>query len=515
MKLSLTLAAFSLAGYVLSLAVPQTPFQLNTNPFIQSIEDQLRLNKLDPKIHQFWQHTLATDREQVSRISQGVPGKEFNPQQFENTVVHEKVASHVLRYKSVPKHLGVDTVDQYTGYADIMEEDKHLFFWMFESRNDPTTDPVVLWLNGGPGSSSMMGLFFELGPSSVSPELKVVRNDYSWNNNATMIFLDSPVNAGFSYSSHDVNTTVSTSEDVITFLELFFKGFPQFTKVPFHISGESYGGHYVPKLAKDILNKKDKNFELQSILVGNGLTDMLVQYEYYQPMACGEGGYPAVLDEETCATMKANIPECIALIAKCYDSETAADCYAATELCNEQQIQPCAEAGTNMYDVTLECKGENACYTEIGDMERYLNSTAVKDAIGAEIKSYHSSNPYINKHFRMMGDWMQPYFRDAIHDVLEQGLPVLLYAGDKDFICNWMGVEAWADRLQWSGAEGYSTSSVEKWYNGDIHAGNVKNYENLTFLRVFGAGHMVPHDQPQNSLEFFNRWLAGDYALNK
>lgn len=151
-----------------------------------------------------------------------------------------------LRTKKVdPKKLNVDNVTQYSGYLDNEEDDKHLFYWFFESRNDPKNDPVVLWLNGGPGCSSLTGLFMELGPSSINEKGEVVYNPSSWNENANVIFLDQPVNVGYSYSSGKVSNTVAAGKDVYALLTLFFKQFPQYAKQPFHISGESYAGHYI------------------------------------------------------------------------------------------------------------------------------------------------------------------------------------------------------------------------------------------------------------------------------
>ena len=121
----------------------------------------------------------------------------------------------------------------------------------FESRNDPENDPVVLWLNGGPGCSSLMGLFMELGPSSINRKLEVVYNDHSWNNNASVIFIDQPVNVGFSYSSGQVTNTVAAGKDIYALLTLFFKQFPEYAHQDFHISGESYAGHYIPVFASD------------------------------------------------------------------------------------------------------------------------------------------------------------------------------------------------------------------------------------------------------------------------
>lgn len=109
----------------------------------------------------------------------------------------------------------------------------------FESRSDPANDPVILWLNGGPGCSSLTGLFLELGPAKIDKNLQVVQNPFSWNSNASVIFLDQPVNVGFSYSYQQVDTTVAASKDIYALLTLFFHQFPEYAKQPFHLAGES------------------------------------------------------------------------------------------------------------------------------------------------------------------------------------------------------------------------------------------------------------------------------------
>ncbi|KAF7292796.1 Carboxypeptidase [Mycena indigotica] len=165
-------------------------------------------------------------------------------------VSHPVFEEHQLRVTK-PTALCDPSVNQISGYL-IMSlpryrraEDKHLFFWFFESRNSPSTDPLVLWLNGGPGCSSSTGLLFELGPCSIADDGKnTTFNPHSWNSNANMIFLDQPVNVGFSYAEDGttVNNSPLAGKDVYAFLELFLQRFPEYSKQPFHISGESYAG---------------------------------------------------------------------------------------------------------------------------------------------------------------------------------------------------------------------------------------------------------------------------------
>ncbi|KAG6120899.1 hypothetical protein E4U14_002950 [Claviceps sp. LM454 group G7] len=426
-----------------------------------------------------------------------------------------KLDNYSLRAKKVdPAKLGVDKVKQYSGYLDDDEKDKHLFYWFFESRNDPKNDPVVLWLNGGPGCSSLTGLFMELGPASINKKVELVHNPSSWNANASVIFLDQPVNVGYSYGSGSVSNTVAAGKDIYALLTLFFHQFPEYATQDFHIAGESYAGHYIPVFTSEILSHKERNINLKSVLIGNGLTDGYTQYEHYRPMACGDGGYPAVLDEAACQSLDNALPRCQSLIESCYKSESAWTCVPASIYCNNAIIGPYQRSGRNPYDVRRDCKGGSLCYEELDWITQWLNKPDVMEALGAEVDSYDSCNFDINRNFLFQGDWMKPYFK-LVPKILDQ-IPVLIYAGDADFICNWLGNQAWTNKLEWSGHDGFKKAeskgiSVASGKDGKDakEYGNLKSHGNLTFLQIYKAGHMTPFDQPEASLDFLNRWMSG------
>ncbi|KAI9802120.1 MAG: hypothetical protein M1833_002041 [Piccolia ochrophora] len=432
--------------------------------------------------------------------------------------VDGKLSTYDLRAKHVdPSKLGVDPdVKQYSGYLDDNENDKHLFYWFFESRNDPENDPVVLWLNGGPGCSSLTGLFMELGPSSIDKNGKVKYNPYSWNANASVIFLDQPVNVGFSYSEGSVSNTAAASKDVYALLTLFFEQFPQYAHQDFHIAGESYGGHYVPIFAAEILSHKKRNINLKTVMIGNGLTDGLVQYEYYRPMACGEGGYPAVLSESECQAMDNALPRCLSLIQGCYDSESVWSCVPAAIYCNNAMLGPYQRTGQNVYDIRSPCEdSSNLCYSELGYISKWLNKKDVQEELGVEVSSYESCNFDINRNFLFQGDWMLPIQR-VVPGLLKE-IPVLIYAGDADFICNWLGNQAWMEQLEWPGKKAYNKESMA---NLTLTAdgqtiGSFKSSGNFTFVRLASGGHMIPYDQPEASLDTVNRWLSGEWIQSE
>lgn len=465
------------------------------------------------------EHSWSTLKKKVDLFNAG----QFTPKnKVQNVFANEgfdvqtndKFAGYQLRTKKAdPKSLGLDTVNQSSGYLDF--ENNHFFYMFFESRNDPTNDPVILWLNGGPGCSSMTGLFFELGPSSVGPDLKPVYNPYSWNSNASVIFLEQPIGVGFSYGDEKVGDSYAAAKDVFIFLELFYQKFPQFLKNDFHVAGESYAGHYIPAIASEIINHADRSFELTSVLIGNGITDPLVQNKYYQPMACGLGGYKQVITNKECDDMEKKYPRCAALIKACYRFQNALSCVPAEIYCSNALFTPYQKTGLNVYDIRGPCEESDngLCYKGLDYVESYLNLPEVQAALGAEVTKFTGCDDDVFSRFGITGDGSKP-FQGFVAELLDKGYPVLIYAGDKDFICNWLGNHAWTDDLDWILADSYREEVLKPWYpTPKTQSGEVKSFGGLTFLRVYEAGHMVPYDQPEASLAFVNTWLSGNYTF--
>ena len=113
-----------------------------------------------------------------------------------------------------------------------------IFYWAFESRNDPKTDPVVMWLTGGPGCASEVALFYENGPyqfpSDLSKTAPLKQNPNSWNNNANLIFVDQPIGTGFSHSQlgHDVKSEDKVASDMAVFLRGYLEENPEYKNLP-------------------------------------------------------------------------------------------------------------------------------------------------------------------------------------------------------------------------------------------------------------------------------------------
>jgi carboxypeptidase C (cathepsin A) len=170
------------------------------------------------------------------------------------------------------------------GYIKLPnKQDAQYFYWFFESRKAPATDPLVLWLSGGPGASSLMTLLSENGPCFINQDLTTAANPNSWNAEANVVWLDQPTGVGYSFGSpadadHDEK---DVQDNIYWFLQGFIDNHPEFEGRRLFLAGESYAGHYVPAAAHKIYREnkqaKTSRLNLRGVAIGNGLVNTVVQ----------------------------------------------------------------------------------------------------------------------------------------------------------------------------------------------------------------------------------------------
>jgi len=130
---------------------------------------------------------------------------------------------------------------------------KALHYIFIESQSAPATDPVVIWFNGGPGCSSLLGFMQEHGPFVINDNsTEIIQNPYPWTANASMLYIESPAGVGWSVGNTTADlkhSDMSQSKDAFKALESFYNKFPERLTNELFVSGESYGGIYVPYLS--------------------------------------------------------------------------------------------------------------------------------------------------------------------------------------------------------------------------------------------------------------------------
>ncbi|PBK73182.1 peptidase S10, serine carboxypeptidase [Armillaria solidipes] len=437
-------------------------------------------------------------------------------------VSHPRYPGHRVRIKKTD--FCDPTVNVYTGYLDVDQGAKHMFFYLFESRRSPDEDDVMMWINGGPGCSSSMGLLMELGPCSIdmdgSSSNGTVWNPYSWNEAANVFFLDQPVGVGFSYADYGetVETTEAAAKNVHAFITIFFETFKQFSGRVLHLSGESYGGRYLPVFASEIydqnqITKADgrPTLNLQSVLIGNGITDISTLYAGRYEIECGTAALDVPFQSiSTCVRMKTALPRCqSAMLKGCIEQFDIINCRAAVNFCDNELSTGMWASGRNVYDISKMCIGDDLCYAENTAIKKYLDLPETRELLGVETPyNFSACSSTVGQNFNVhMDKWVAPtqYY---VAGLLDRGIRVLIYAGTYDWQCNWVANKLWVDGLDWSGKKEYNEVQWEDWFVGDSKAGEIKQTSLLTFATIRGAGHMVPHDKPAESLALISHWIA-------
>ena len=308
-----------------------------------------------------------------------------------------------VRYKEVPAGICEMNPDvkSYSGYADV-DENQHIFWWFFEARNQNASEaPLTVWINGGPGSSSMIGLFQELGPCFVDIDGNPYDNPYSWSNVSNMLFIDQPTQTGFSYSipvpmytdpitgaqvrlpdnncpdyaggacstssyynlTLTQNSSTAAAPNMWKTIQGFMGALPQYSRGEFFFATESYGGHYAPIFNEYFAKQNDdlpegaKAIDIGGVLIGNGWYDPLIQYEAFYNFTVNPGNtYDYAPFNQSITDYMYNSMwgpgNCYDMIKDCYASGIDQICAFADNFCY-QQVEYVIDAieGRDEYDI--------------------------------------------------------------------------------------------------------------------------------------------------------------------
>ncbi|PKA54982.1 Serine carboxypeptidase-like 34 [Apostasia shenzhenica] len=402
---------------------------------------------------------------------------------------------------------------QYSGYVTVdQSHGRALFYWFFTATEGAEKKPLLLWLNGGPGCSSIgYGAAEELGPfltQDGAPELKL--NEHSWNKEANLLFLEAPVGVGFSYtntSSEILNLSDEfTARDSYIFLVNWFERFPQFKSHDFYIVGESYAGHYIPQLAEKIFDEnkrasKEKYINLKGFMLGNAAIDAeaddrgMVDYAYHHGLISDEL-YKGV--KEKCdfnLNDTAQTTACDGLMSSFYDFFNIIDGYSLyTPLCTKYNDI------SSLRQWRKKLMGYDPCephYTTV-----YMNRPDVQKALHANETNItypwaHCND--VNGYWNYTEESTLPIIRKLING----GLRVWVFSGDVDgrvpvtstrYALNKLGLKT---KKAWS-----------PWYTSKQVGGWMIIYDGLTFVTVRGAGHEVPVLKPKEALQLVAHFLA-------
>jgi cathepsin A (carboxypeptidase C) len=296
-----------------------------------------------------------------------------------------------------------------------------------------------------------------------------------------------------------------------TFLKGFVEQNPEFAGRDFYITGESYAGHYVPAISHYLLfNETGVDLNLKGLAIGNGLTDPFAQYPAYATFSYEND----LISEKWDDVLTGGFKACQGLIYESQQKGGRILDVAALEFCQilaDSVIGNPLSPKFNVYDIRIPCDNPPLCY-DFSPADTFLNRADVQETLGVTGRNWVECDSMV--HTYLLGDWMTNLMPQVAEILDQTETEVLVYSGDKDWICNWRGGEAWTLDTKWEHKREFRNQDYESWTVNGTPAGEMRQFGNLHFLRVFDAGHMVPMDQPENALAMVKRMIANDWDLS-
>lgn len=410
-----------------------------------------------------------------------------------------------------------EPIERFGYFSPATNPARKLFYWFFQARSattgaaiNATTTPVIAWFNGGPGCSSLWGMFVEHGPYSLSTSRQLVPNSFTWATVGHMLYIDQPIGTGLSYSTKPGDATTSqldVAQTVVAFLQAFYKSptYSHLARNPFYLSGESFAGHYLPSIGA-YMKHAAPAMRLSGVALGNPCTNAAAMYQSYPDWALAY----RMIDNATHKAVVASLASCKLQAAVCGVLDRQA-CPEATRFC-ESRIwgallgAPGSLLGSrnpyNIKSTAQDCGTADLynCYRSLdARVEAYI--AANKARLGAPASVDYqacASQPYQS----LLHD-MTVSYDDLVGALVDNGVPVMVFSGEDDWVCNSLASAQWLDGLIWSRQRRWKVAPVQAWAGGTF-----KRVGPLSFVRVANAGHMVPLDQPALSLLMLRQWIA-------
>jgi len=402
---------------------------------------------------------------------------------------------------------------QFAGFVEVNPNFAgNLFYWFIASSTDrncsSSETPLVIWLNGGPGASSLTGAFAENGPYVIEDDGTKTSNAKAWTRVGHMLYIDNPVGSGYSYVNKGgyADGEGEVAEQFRLGIQGFFEKHPTLRTNDLYITGESYAGKYIPHIAWEIVTKNehtsDPKINLKGLLIGNGLYDPLNQFEvlpdYYNTLG--------MVSEETIQVVKTKyLQTCKMLYEIGKFTEAFNWCNNGSNLLNH-------EAGDIfLYDIRVE---DGSAFDLLSaNLAKYLNTADVMTAFHTNGHKWKQSdgtsspNPVSDA---LASDIMKNNTLELFQTMIDGGCRIMLFVGNMDgSVCGVTGQTKMVKNFYWHGRDAFWANPRVTWKTSAGQVGGyIRSGGGFTFNIIHNSGHLVPKDQPLAALEMVYRYIS-------
>jgi len=371
-------------------------------------------------------------------------------------------------------------------YLSIDSTNKYkLFFWLFKSRDKNSKAPLVIFLNGGPGSSCEEVVLLENGPYRITDNLELVKNEYSYINNNDVLYIDQPIGTGFSTCTNISRIPKNQSQiakDLTYFFNQFFTQYKEYKGRNIFITGQNFAGHYIPSTVPYLLEHIPE-MNVKGISIGNPVINFktYVENNIYSKFALEVGLIDWLM------YVIAGVQEWLCNIFIKYG------------LLNKFTMMICENAiklplvGMNPYDYTTKCQVKDTCY-DFTRISRFLEKPEVQKRLKIEGKKWRYTDQNVSN--ALAYDNFNDY-TDGFTDLLDKNIPIILYYGDLDFTSNYIGGLTWLKQLKWKYTNQLLNQTNATLNYADKVIGKFKAYHLFNFIIINNASHFVTMSRPE------------------
>jgi vitellogenic carboxypeptidase-like protein len=387
----------------------------------------------------------------------------------------------------------------YSGYFTVNKTlESNIFFWFFPAQTGDISTPFVVWLQGGPGASSLFGLFAEQGPILVDKEKNLHPRNITWNSKYHLLFIDQPVGTGYSFTKSEqgyVHNEDEVARDLYAMLTQFFVVYHEYAQSPFYVTGESYGGKYVPAIVYKIHveNPEAKiKINLKGMAIGDGLIDPYNEWDYgsvmYQVGLIDERQLEYVNLQTRLARNAIELKQY--LLAYALFGQILDEFYTNATGLNDIYDYLLTQSEPEFdYYVPWVTANENRRKIHVGNLT-YNDGDAVGQALANDVMQ------------SIVG---------KVAIIANNNYKILIYNGLLDIIIASSLTMDWVDKMEWQYANELRSAERKIWKVKDDDkevAGYIKQSHSFFLAWVRNAGHMVPSEQPRAAFDLIDRFIS-------
>lgn len=394
--------------------------------------------------------------------------------------------------------------ENYTAGFASLGSDRHnaeMYYILFRSRDQNPHAPLIWFFEGGPGQSSMHGLFYQNGPFRLEKD-QLVYNIYSFNNVADVLYIDQPIGTGFSnctntsWVPHNESVVVN---DLMLFLRHFMDIHPEYHNRPLYIYTQGYGSHFALPLAKFLKDDLISSFNIQGIALGNPLIRPELQMA---SIASFSKDKKLINEFKYIASLYGYIIASVFI-----DLDLDIPAYDLIQIAHAIIIGAHHHA-FNRLDYRMKCTS-GFCGYNFTELNHFVDRGDVRRAMDTEHRTFNLTSNEVFRWLLQNNEYLSDKSEALIFLLDKTNIPIYIFTGEFDWQFNTLGMDEVIDSLHWTGKAGIGSATWKNWFSDGKLEGQYKHYKGLYYIHVLNAGHYVGMDLPPFTLDLMTRLMYG------